>query len=373
MRDFSDIKRIVIKIGTNTLARDGAIDTSYVAGIAAQIAPVIRSGKQVVIVTSGAIGMGAGRLALEKRPTDVPMRQACAAIGQPILMHAYEEAFIGHDISVAQILVTAEVLSERKSYLNLRNSVEKLLTLGVIPVFNENDVVATDEIGTAFGDNDTLSALIASKIDADLLIMLTDIDALYTSDPRKNDDAKPVRIVHEITDEIMESAGGSGSVHSTGGMKTKLKAAKIVFNTGCRMILAHGRADDVITQILAGTDIGTLFVPKKRLKNRIRWILHSYPKGTIIVDEGAVDAIRRNKSLLPSGIITIEGAFDAESVVYINNVAKAVTNMSSTELGLIAGKHSAEIRKILGEDKKDVIATPENIVFIDGTDERPVT
>ncbi len=368
MRNFEDIKRIVIKIGTNTLAKAGKIDSSYLKDMALQIAPVVGSGKQVVIVTSGAIGMGAGRLAIKNKVTDVTMRQACAAIGQPILMHAYEEAFGPSGISVAQILVTAEVLSERKTYLNLRNSVETLLALGVVPVFNENDVVATDEIGTAFGDNDTLSALIASKIDADLLIMLSDIDALYTSDPRKNPDAKQVRVVRELTDDIMQSAGGSGSTHSTGGMKTKLKAAKIVFNTGCRMVLANGRTEQVIVKILAGADIGTLFVPQKRLKNRIRWILHSYPKGTIVVDEGAVEAIRKNKSLLPSGILNVEGTFDAQSVVYINDCAKAVTNMSSAELERIAGKHSAEIRKILGPNKKDVVATPENIVFTDGVD-----
>jgi glutamate 5-kinase len=368
MRNFGDAKRIVIKIGTNTLSSGGKIDTEYMAGIAAQIAPVLKDGKQIVIVTSGAIGMGAGKLMLTGKVSEVRMRQACAAIGQPILMNAYEEAFALHSITVAQILVTAEVLSERKTYLNLRNAVEKLLSLGVIPVFNENDVVATDEIGTAFGDNDTLSALIASKIDADLLIMLTDIDALYTKDPRKHDDAKPVRIVHELTEEIIASAGDSGSKHATGGMKTKLRAAKIVFNTGCRMVLAHGREENVIRKVISGAEIGTLFLPHKRLSNRIRWILHSVPKGTIYVDDGAVDAMRSNKSLLPSGITSIDGAFEAESVVYINGVAKAVTNMSSGELELIAGKHSAEIRKILGQDKKDVVATPENIVFIDSAD-----
>jgi glutamate 5-kinase len=368
MRDFSEVKRIVIKIGTNTLSSGGRIDTSYLRGIAGQIAPIVASGNQVVIVTSGAIGMGAGRISIKKKVSDVTMRQACAAIGQPILMFAYEEAFRAHGISIAQILVTAEVLSERKTYLNLRNAVERLLALGVVPVFNENDVVATDEIGTAFGDNDTLSALIASKLDADLLVMLTDIDALYSKDPRTHEDAKPVRVVRELTGEIMESAGGSGSAHSTGGMKTKLKAAKIVFNTGCRMVLAHGRTDNVIPRILAGAEIGTLFIPRKRLSNRIRWILHSTPKGTIVVDKGAVEAIGRNKSLLPSGIVSVKGTFDAESVVYVNDVAKAVTNMSSGELELIAGKHSAEIRAILGQSKKDVIATPENIVFIDATD-----
>jgi glutamate 5-kinase len=369
MRNFSDARRIIIKIGTNTISSgSGGIDSVYMKSMADQLAQVHSKGVQIAIVTSGAIGMGASKLGIETRVADIRLRQACAAIGQPMLMKAYEAAFGEHCIATAQILVTAEVLSERKTYLNLRNTVEKLLDLGVVPVFNENDVVATDEIGMAFGDNDTLSALIASKLDADLLIMLTDTDGLYTKDPRKHEDARLVRVVRELTHEILSSAGKSGSTHATGGMKTKLRAAKIVFNTGCKMVLANGREEGIIQKIISGAEVGTLFIPQKRLPNRIRWILHSAPKGRIYVDDGALEAIKNSKSLLPSGISAVEGTFESGSVVYINDAAKAVTNMSSSELDLIAGKHSGEIRKILGEGKKDVVATPENIVFIDRAD-----
>ncbi|RPJ03755.1 MAG: glutamate 5-kinase, partial [Spirochaetaceae bacterium] len=229
----------------------------------------------------------------------------------------------------------------------------------------ENDSIATDEIGTAFGDNDKLSAFVASKTDADLLILLSDIDALYDKDPKKNTDAKPIPYVFEITREIEKGAGQAGTTHSTGGMKTKIEAAKITQNAGCRMVLANGTIPKVITRILSGEEIGTLFMPHRRLSQRVRWILNSTPRGSILVDEGALAALRNHKSLLPSGIKGIEGEFDAGEVVFVNKNAKAVTDFSSTELRLVAGKHSKEIRGILGEGKKDVVATPENIIFLD--------
>jgi len=296
MRNFENAKRIVVKIGTNTLTKAGGIDTAYVSRIAGQVASLLKTGRQVVIITSGAIGMGRGQLELAGRVypvrksaagtpnvrrlisngvKDIKMRQACAAIGQPLLMAEYKKSFARYDVTVAQVLVTAEVLNNRKTYLNLRNSVETLLKLSVVPVLNENDSVSTDEIGSAFGDNDKLSALVASKIDADLLIMLSDIDALYDKDPRKSADAKPIPAVYEITDELMRSAGGKGSRHGTGGMKTKLEAAKVASNAGCRMVLTDGRVKNVIGRIIAGEEIGTVFMPKRKLSNRARWILNS--------------------------------------------------------------------------------------------------
>jgi glutamate 5-kinase len=215
MRNFSQSKRVVIKIGTNTLSRDGGIDTEYVSDMAAQVSALLQDGRQVVIVSSGAIGMGAGQLQLKDAVVDMKMRQACAAIGQPLLMHEYQKAFAKHNVNVAQVLLTAQVLNHRKTYLNLRNSVDTLLKLGLVPILNENDSVSTDEIGSAFGDNDKLSALVASKIDADLLIMLSDIDALYDKDPRKYEDAKPINAVFEITDKLMSSAGKRGSKHAS--------------------------------------------------------------------------------------------------------------------------------------------------------------
>jgi glutamate 5-kinase len=365
MRDFSKAQRIVVKIGTNVLTKDDAIDGAYVRRVAAQISSLLASLRQVVIVSSGAIGMGAGRLDLDGKVKGMKMRQACAAIGQPLLMQEYRKSFLRHGVTVAQVLLTAEVLNNRKTYLNLRNSIETLLGLGVVPILNENDSVSTDEIGTAFGDNDKLSALVASKIDADLLIMLSDIDALYDKNPRKFPGATPIRAVFEITADIVKNAGGKGSRYATGGMKTKLEAAKIASNTGCRIVLANGRLTNVIIRIIAGEEIGTVFMPKRKLANRSRWILNSTPAGTIHIDAGAMRALRNRKSLLPSGVIRVEGSFEAGAVVMLNNKAKAVTSIASSQLKTLAGKHSTEIKKLLGPKHRDVVAIPEDIVIID--------
>ncbi len=365
MRNFTNSKRIAIKIGTNTLSKGGGIDGLFIRSIAGQVSELVKGGREVVIVTSGAIGMGAGKLKINITSAGIQMRQACAAVGQPLLMSEYRKAFDKFGLACAQVLLTAEVLNHRQTYLNLKNSIETLLKLGVVPVLNENDCVATDEIGTAFGDNDKLSALVASKLDADVLIILTDIDALYDKDPRKFNDAKPVKAVYEITDAILKSAGSKGSAFATGGMRTKVEAAKIAANAGCRIVLANGRTKNVIAKIIAGEDIGTIFMPKRKLSNRVRWLLNSAATGTITIDDGAVEAIKKKKSLLPKGIKAVSGNFDAGDVVMLNTVAKMVTNFSSDELKKIAGRHSSEIKNILGEGKKDVVATPENIVLID--------
>ncbi len=365
MRDFSKTKRIVVKIGTNTLAKSGGVDTAYVRRIAAQISTLLKAGRQVVIISSGAIGMGAGQLRLADKVRGMKIRQACAAIGQPLLMAEYRKAFAKLKVTVAQVLLTTEVLNNRRTYLNLRNSIETLLQLGVVPILNENDSVSTDEIGTAFGDNDRLSALVASKIDADLLIMLSDIDALYDKDPRRFKGAKAIHTVYEVTEEMVRTAGSKGSKYATGGMKTKMEAARIASNAGCRIVLANGRLKNIIGRIIEGAEVGTVFMPKRKLSNRKRWILNSTAAGTIVIDEGAVKAVRNKKSLLPSGITVIKGNFEAGAVVLLNGVAKAVTNLSSVQLKRLAGKHSAEIRKILGPKHRDVVAIPEDIVLID--------
>jgi len=365
MRNFEKTKRIVVKIGTSTLTKNGGIDTAYMRQLAGQINALLKSGKQVVIVTSGAIGMGAGQLKLTEKVKEMEMRQACAAIGQPLLMAEYKKSFARFDVTVAQVLLTADVLNNRKTYLNLRNSIEMLLKLGVVPILNENDSISTEEIGSAFGDNDRLSALVASKIDADLLIMLSDIDAFYDKDPRKFPDAKPIPAVFGITDEIVRNAGGSGSEHATGGMKTKIAAAKIASDAGCRLVLADGRAKNVITRIITGEQTGTVFMPKRKLSNRSRWILNSAAAGVINIDDGAMKAVRNHKSLLPSGIVSIKGTFEPGCVVMLNNNAKAVTNFSSSQLKTLAGKHSSEIKDLLGPGHRDVVAIPEDIVMID--------
>lgn len=367
MRDFTGAKKIVVKIGTNILTKKGTIeiDIAYVRRIAQQIGSLLETGRQVVIVSSGAIGMGAGQLSLVDKVQGIKMRQACAAIGQPLLMAEYRKSFARYGVTVAQVLLTAEVLNNRRTYLNLRNSVETLHKLGVVPILNENDSVSTDEIGTAFGDNDRLSALVASKIDADLLVMLSDIDALYDKDPRRFKGAQPVPAVYEITEQIIKSAGGTGSKHGTGGMKSKLEAAKIASSAGCRMVLADGRVKNVIGRIIAGEEIGTVFMPRRKLGNRARWILNSVAVGTINIDDGAMRAVKNRKSLLPSGVVSVEGKFEAGDVVMLNENAKAVTNFSSAELKALAGKHSSEIRKLLGSTRRDVVAIPEDIVFLD--------
>jgi glutamate 5-kinase len=278
-------------------------------------------------------------------------------------MKEYKEAFAGHGIVSAQILLTREVFNNRKSYLNLRSSVETLLSLGVVPVFNENDSISTAEIGSAFGDNDRLSALVASKVDAGLLVLLSDIDALYDADPRENPGARPIRLVPRVNEEILACAGAAGSLFATGGMKTKILAAQIAGRAGCRMVLAHGREKNVLERILAGEEIGTLFLAQEKLTNRERWILHSAPQGTITVDEGAIRAMRQRKSLLPSGIHEVSGVFAAGDVVAVGEAAKIVTALSSAEIKSLMGRHSSEIRKMLGETKRDVVARPEDIVF----------
>lgn len=365
MRNFANAKRIVIKIGTATLSKEGGIDTEYISQAARQVSGLLKAGRQVVIVTSGAIGMGAGQLDIKERVADLKLRQACAAIGQPLVMAEYRKAFLRYAVKTAQVLLTADVFNNRKTYLNLRNSIETLLGLSIVPVLNENDSVSTDEIGSAFGDNDKLSALVASKIDAQLLIILSDIDALYDKDPRKFPDARPIAEVYEITEEIVKSAGQRGSAFSTGGMKTKIEAAKIAANAGCRTVIANGKVKNVIDKIIAGEAVGTVFMAKRKLSNRSRWILNSRPAGTIFVDEGAIKAMRNHKSLLPSGILRVEGKFDAGEVVMINKAAKAVSSLSSDEVESLAGKHSSQIKKILGEGRRDVAAIPEDIVFLE--------
>ncbi|MEN6385511.1 MAG: glutamate 5-kinase [Phycisphaerales bacterium] len=365
MRNFTKSKLIIVKIGTSTLSQNGGVNSECIRSVAQQISALAHLGKEVVLITSGAIGMGAGKLKISHAVTDIEMRQACAAVGQPLLMTEYRKAFDKFDLTCAQVLLTAEVLNNRKTYLHLKNSIQTLLKLGVVPILNENDCVATDEIGTAFGDNDKLSALVASKLDADVLIILSDIDGLYDKNPKEFSDAKLVKVVYEITPEIIKSAGSKGSVFGTGGMKTKIDAVKIASNAGCRIVLANGKLKNVITRVIAGEDIGTVFLPKRRLNNRTRWIINSSAKGTITLDNGAVEAIKNKKSLLPKGIKAIEGSFEPGDVVMLNSDAKAVVNFNDEELKKIAGLHSSEIKNVLGKGKKDVVATPENIVFLD--------
>lgn len=364
-RNTGLIKRVTIKIGTNLLSSKSGINIDFLKDITTQINALQKMGLQVLLVSSGAIGLGAGELGLTEKVQAIPMRQACASIGQPILMHHYRELFQNVNIIISQILLTREVLNNRMSYINLKNSVETLLDLNVVPIFNENDSVSTAEIGTAFGDNDTLSALIASKTDSDLLVILTDIDGLYDKDPSKENGAVLIPYIEDINDEVKSWAGAvSGSTFSTGGMKTKLTAAEIAASAGCASIIADGTEDNILVRLLEGELLGTYFAPKNKIPQRIRWIMHTQPTGTIIIDEGAVEALRNKKSLLPVGVIRVEGVFERGTVVMINNVAKAVTSCNSEEIRRIVGHHSSDVRDELGSERRALIARPEDIVFI---------
>lgn len=360
-------KRVVVKVGTNVMTTSGRVDTGYVHGLVDQLVQIRREGCEVALVTSGAIGLGAAELGRSERVTDLLTRQACAAVGQPILMNEYRLAFARAGITVAQVLVTQHVFADRNSYVNLRNAVERLLELGILPVFNENDSVATAEIGTAFGDNDRLSALVASKIDAELLIVLSDVAGFFDRDPRRYPEAELRRRVEAIDDQMFAGAGAAGSDYGTGGMATKLVAVRIAAAGGCTVVMAHGRRPAVVIDAVAGHEVGTTFLPQRKLSNRKRWILHAAPAGSIRIDDGAMAALRRNKSLLPRGVVAVTGQFARGEVIDVNGVAKLVSDLSSQELSAMLGRHSSEAERILGTARK-VVARPEKLVFLD--DER---
>lgn len=365
-RDFKEVKRVVVKVGTNLLSNKEGIDIKRIADVAENIATLKEMGIQVLLVSSGAIGLGAKELLRQSAVTQVSMRQACASIGQPLLMSYYREAFKKHNTICSQLLITRADLNERKTFVNLKNAVDTLLELNVLPIFNENDSISTAEIGSAFGDNDRMSAYVASKIDADLLIILTDIDGLFTSDPKKGNGAKLISEVEKVDNKILSYAKSTkGSVFATGGMKTKLFAAKIASTAGCATVIANGKEKNILQRIINGEEVGTYIHGKKAINQRSRWILNSSAKGTIWVDEGAVKALRNHKSLLPSGVINVSGIFNAGDVVNINDVAKAVPYYNSTEILAMVGLQSKDIPSKVRHGKKDMIFRPEDIVFLD--------
>ncbi|MBN1833048.1 MAG: glutamate 5-kinase [Deltaproteobacteria bacterium] len=350
MRDFSNTKRIVIKVGTNVLSDGELVDMEFIRSIAGQISSLVHNGKHVILVTSGAIGMGAKKLGMQPKTSSIKRRQAYAAIGQGFLMHEYQEAFDRYGQIVGQVLITNAILNNRKYYVNLKNSVEEMLSMGVVPIVNENDCVSIEEIDLAFGDNDRLSALVASKIDAELLIILTDVDGLYDKNPRKSRNAKKIETVFEINREVEEMADRAGSDVGVGGMKSKIVAIKIASEAGCRVILAHGREKDVIGRILSGEKIGTIFLPKRRLNNRKRWILNSKSRGGIVLDDGAVRAIKQNHSLLSVGITKKIGSFQKGDILELydltgNTLAKGITAFSSSQIGSMLSKNRASASK----------------------------
>ncbi|MDO9096510.1 MAG: glutamate 5-kinase [Candidatus Methanoperedens sp.] len=364
---FRDVKRIVLKIGTSSLTNeDGSFNRRLTEDIASQVARLREQGKTVIIVSSGAIGIGVEELKMPSRPMEIPLRQAAAAVGQNILMQEWLAAFSKHNLKVAQILLTYEAFSNRMTYLNLRNSISALLDFGVIPIVNENDPICVHEIEATFGDNDKLSAMVASKVEAELLVLLSDIDGLYNKNPRTNEDAQLVSTIEKITPEIESYGGSPTSMKGVGGMRTKIEAAKIASMSGCHMVIANSAIDDVVIRIMDGENIGTLFLARDgKYKNRTRWIILSKASGKLIVDKGAQDAIKKKRGLLPSGIIEVAGMFDRGDIIEIESegtvFAKGITDYTSSELNKLKGKHSDMIEKILGYKNYDEVVRKMNI------------
>ena len=366
---LKNFRRIVIKIGSGVLTGQGSgLDDTLMAGLAGQIARLRQDGKEVVIVSSGAIAAGRRKLGLEERPRTIPQKQATAAVGQSRLMHAYENAFDPHGFTVAQLLLTRDDLANRHRFLNARATINTLLGYGVIPIINENDTVAVDEI--KFGDNDNLSALVTNLADAQLLLILTDIDGFYDADPRSNPDARLIHTVKKITREVEQAAGGTGSSVGTGGMATKVAAAKRAGEYGVPTFMLNGTQPELIARALAGEEVGTLFLPAgKSLTSRKHWIAHTLrTSGRIIVDAGARSALAgHGRSLLPSGIVRVEGRFDRGACVRVSGAdevefCRGIVDYSSAEIQAILGHRSNEIEEILGYRYTDEIIHRDNLV-----------
>ena len=367
MRDFGKVRRIGVKVGTNLLSSQNGVDRDRIRSIVRQVSSLRKAGMEIMLVSSGAVGLGAKAIGHLTPVKHIPLKQACASIGQPMLMRVYEEEFASFGLLCSQVLITRSSLNNRTSYNNLRDSVGTLLDLGVVPIFNENDVVSTAEIGDVFGDNDRMSAYCASKMDAELLILLTDIDGVYTGNPKKDKGVVMLKEIKELTPEVFSYAKGAGSTFSTGGMKTKLLAAEIAQKGGCGTIIASGYEEDAILRILKGEEIGTYILPTERLKQRERWILNTPSLGAITIDDGAVKAILTDhKSLLPKGIIGVEGFFLKGDVRDVKNsngeiVAKAISNYQNGEIAFSMGKDSKDIPDVVGKGHK-VVFRPEDMV-----------
>jgi glutamate 5-kinase len=362
---------IVVKIGTSSLTQtDGKIAIATIASLVETLTKLRSGGHRVVLVSSGAVGVGCARLNLAERPRKMALKQAVAAVGQGRLMRIYDDLFSSLQQAIAQILLTRRELMDRTSYVNASNTFQELLNLGVIPIVNENDTIAIEEL--KFGDNDTLSALVASLVEADWLFLLTDVDRLYSADPKTFPDAKPIDLVsQEEFEKLQVKAGSSGSQWGTGGMATKLSAARIATSTGVRTVITQGKTPQNILKILKGELLGTQFEPQARTDNaRKRWISYGLiPMGKLYLDSGAVKAIStKGKSLLPAGIIRVEGEFAAADAVQLCDehgveLGRGLVNYSSAEIDLIKGHHSEKISSILGYGGIDTVVHRNNLVI----------
>ena len=367
---FEDAKRIVVKIGSGVLTEDNGLNLKALRSISRQICQLADRGLEIILVSSGAMASGIKKIGLSKRPEEIPKRQAVAAVGQAGLIMEYEKSFARYNKKVAQILLTGDDLVNRKRYLNARNTLCTLLSWQVIPIINENDTVVVEEI--KFGDNDNLAAMITLLMDADILINLTDIDGLYTRNPRKYQDAELISVVTTIKKDIEKYASDIPGPLGTGGMLSKIKAAKKVTAAGIPMLIAGGEKHDILIKLFAGKEHGTFFIPKKeKLANRKCWIAFTLkPKGTIMIDNGAAAAILKSgKSLLPSGIVRVDGEFSVGAAVEFRResndeiLGTGLVNYSASDIRKIMGLKSGKIKKYLGHKSYDEVIHRDNLAI----------
>jgi glutamate 5-kinase len=360
---------VVVKVGTNVLtSADGTLDPARLRTLAEQVQRLRQSGRKVALVSSGAIGAGMGRLGLERRPTDLRHLQGCAAVGQSFLMRAYEEALTGHGVPTAQILLTASDFDNRARYLNARNTILTLFEWRCLPIINENDTVSVAEI--RFGDNDHLAALVTNLLQAPLLVLLTVVDGLYSSDPQTHPEAELLRTVPFIDGAVMESAGDSRSPLGSGGMRSKLRAARIATAAGEAVIMANGAQPGVLDAILAAEPVGTLFLPHgQSLPAWKRWLGYTArPRGRLVADAGARQAVQNmGRSLLPIGVIQVAGTFAKGDVVALTDAAGAefargLTNYSSADAARICGLRTEQVSEVLGGLPYEEVIHRDNLV-----------
>ncbi len=366
--------KIVVKIGTSSLTNpdSGHLALATVAQLVEVLSHLRADGAEVVLVSSGAVGVGASRLGLTTRPQHLALKQAVAAVGQGRLIRFYDDFFSVLHQPIAQLLLTRQDLIHRQGYINAFNTFQELLGLGVIPIVNENDTVAVEEL--KFGDNDTLSALVASLIEADWLFLLTDVDRLYSADPRRIPTAQPIEIVQDLAEltTLAVEVGGQGSAWGTGGMTTKISAAEIATEAGVRTVITDGRKPENIRKILMGESLGTQFMPQAKPVNaRKRWIARALiPQGKLLLDAGAVQAIQaQGGSLLAAGIRAVSGEFQAEDAVQIcdlagNEIARGLANYNSTEISWICGRRSEEIPGLVGYVGPETVIHRDNLVLL---------
>jgi glutamate 5-kinase len=362
----------IVKVGSRTLTRDGGhLDRDQLANLGRQLVHLANSGKQVVLVSSGAVASGVGRLGLPGRPSDLATLQAVAAIGQTHLMQVYEETFSQHSKFAAQILLTASELDDRVAYLNVRNTIRRLLELGAIPIINENDTVAIDELQTTFGDNDRLAGMVAGLMDNSSLIILSDVSGLYDRDP-SDKDAKVIPTVSQVNESVEDLVRDKKTGVSKGGMASKLAAARFVTMSGQGVVIAGGREPDVLIRLLQGEEIGTAFLPQdKTLAPKKRWIgFSAQPAGRVIVDRGAQSAmVEQGRSLLAIGVKEIHGEFTKGDVVSVQTVesveiARGLVNYNANELRKIRGCRSDLIAQILGQCPYEEVIHRDNLTLV---------